>query len=152
MREEHLVKTHFVAPRGLTSVVEYFNSDTTTGSSSSSSRSSVQYDTSLRALSFAADGRVTAVGSRRSQPLGPRAGPAAGTGEGEGEGEVRDTFDAVVLAVPPPQLLALGGDVPTLLARPAAPGGPPFSDQLRAVRFSSRRVVLPLPRTPTRPW
>jgi hypothetical protein len=147
-----LVTTHFVAPRGLTSVVEYFNSDTT-GSSSSGS-SSVQYDTSLRALSFAADGRVTAVGSRRSQPLGPRAGPAAGTGEGEGEGEgeVRDTFDAVVLAVPPPQLLALGGDVPTLLARPAAPGGPPFSDQLRAVRFSSRHVVLPLPRTPTRPW
>jgi renalase len=59
----------------------------------------------------------------------PAAGAAASGAPPAGDGE----FDAVVLTLPVPQLLALEGEVPALLA-----ASPDRLDALRAVQYSSR--------------
>ena len=49
---------------------------------------------------------------------------------------VKEDFDVVILTVPAPQVLQLGGDVPSLLS-----SQPELQDGFRAVKFSSRYAM-----------
>ena len=112
MRPEHLVKTHYVASNGLSSVIDYLSRG-----SNSDIATSFSYDTTLESITvkYCAQKKsniYAAVGSK----LGSK---------------VEDTFDTVILTLPVPQLLALEGDVNEML-------GSDFRKQLEKVVYSSR--------------
>jgi predicted NAD/FAD-dependent oxidoreductase len=119
MRPEHLIKTHYVASKGLSSVIDYLSKG-----SNSDIASIFSYDTTLESITikYCAETKCNiyaAVGSK----LGSK---------------VEDSFDTVILTLPAPQLLALEGDVVEIL-------GSDFRNQLGNVVYSSRCVFITCP-------
>jgi predicted NAD/FAD-dependent oxidoreductase len=118
MRPEHLIKTHYVASNGLSSVIDYLSKG-----SNSDIENVFSYDTTLESITvkYCAEKNsniYAAVGSK----LGSK---------------VEDSFDTVILTLPAPQLLALEGDVVGML-------GNDFRKQLGNVVYSSRFVFIAL--------
>ena len=113
MRPEHLIKTHFVAPNGLSSVIDFLSVG------SNEKKSDFQYDTTLEAINIKycdeQKRKVFSAVGRKSQSC------------------VEETFDSIILTLPAPQLLELDGDVVDML-------GPTFRNQLRSVVYSSRYI------------
>ena len=113
MRPEHLIKTHFVAPNGLSSVIDFLSVG------SNGKKSDFQYDTTLEAINVKycdeSKRKVFSAVGRKSQSC------------------VEETFDSIILTLPAPQLLELSGDVADML-------GVTFRDQLSSVVYSSRYI------------
>lgn len=111
MRPEHLVKTHFVAPNGLSSVISYL-------SIGSNEKNSVfQYDTTLESICvrYSDENKrnvFTAVGKKT-------------------QNNIEESFDSIILTLPAPQLLELTGDIVEMF-------GSTFRNQLNSVVYSSR--------------
>lgn len=119
MRPEHLIKTHYVASNGLSSVIDYLSVG-----SNSDIASTFSYDTTLESITveYCAEKKsniYAAVGSK----LGSK---------------VEDSFDTVILTLPAPQLLSLKGDIISIL-------GNDFRKQLEKVVYSSRSVFVVWP-------
>ena len=111
MRPEHLIKTHFVAPHGLSSVIDFLSQG------DNEKKTEFNYNTILESINveFCEEKKRTvysAVGRKSDQP-------------------VSEFFDTIILTVPAPQLLEIKGDVVDMF-------GNTFRSQLSTVRYSSR--------------
>ena len=112
MRPEHLIKTHFVAPHGLSSVIDHLSKGSNSGV-----ESKFRYDTTLQSIVVK---QCDDTNSKVYSAIGLKSGV-----------QVEDSFDTVILTLPTPQLLALEGDVKGMM-------GAQFREQLNAVVYSSR--------------
>lgn len=116
MKEEHLSKRHFVAPKGTSSIISHLVAI--------EDPADVNYSTRLTSLSV-----HESVSTKRRCIRAQNMRIAAGLLEPMGEGSVatEEDFDAVVLTLPAPQLMAITG-----LASPS------LQQRLSSVRYSSR--------------
>lgn len=112
MRPEHLIKTHFVAPNGLSSVIDHLSKGSNNGADSQ-----FCYDTTLHSIVV-----------KECEDTNNKVYSAIGSKLGV---QVEDSFDTVILTLPTPQLLALEGGMKEMM-------GEEFREQLNAVVYSSR--------------
>jgi renalase len=111
MRPEHLVKTHYIAPNGLSSVIDYL---------SKNDDHKFHYDTTLESIN-----------TKYSSDKKKKYFVASGKNKEE---NVEEMFDTIILTVPTPQLLELKGEIIDIF-------GSTFKEQLQAVQYSSRYAV-----------
>lgn len=112
MRPEHATKTHYIAPNGLSSVVDYLSKGQVTDPPSV-----FCYDTALESITV-----------KYCEELKSNVYSAVGSKLGS---KVEESFDTIVLSLPTPQLLALEGDIVGMF-------GTKFREQLSSVVYSSR--------------
>ena len=114
MRPEHIIKTHYIAPNGFSSVVDYLSRGNYGGSEHEFS-----YDTTLESIYVKYCEKTqknvfTATGSK-VLTYAP----------------IEETFETIILTLPTPQLLELKGDIQGMY-------GADFIKQMSNVKYSSR--------------
>ena len=126
MKSDHLLKQHFIAPKGTASIVSFLATYRHQNQHGADVSFPIQYSTKL--LRMAIEGsRIRVTGGLTS----------SGSAE---PSQMEELFDVVVLTVPAPQLLQL--DAPELLDRTISSkeGGQTLRQRLQHVRYSSRSV------------
>ena len=124
MKPDHLLKQHFIAPKGTASIVSFLATYHHQNHQSSDISSPIRYSTKLLRMSIEGSrvrvtGGLTACESVEPSPM------------------EEELFDVVVLTAPAPQLLQL--DAPQLLDRRIS-SNQTLRQRLQRVRYSSRLV------------